>query len=260
METEKELKERYLRHLMLEDVGESGQKKLGNAKVLVIGAGGLGSPVCLYLAAAGIGRIGILDYDIVEISNLQRQILHATSDIGKAKIASAQYKMNNLNPNVVVDTYFEKLTTNNALTILQKYDFIIDATDNFAGKFLINDACVLLEKPFSHAGVLKYRGQTMTVLPHKSACFACAFDEPPSKELNSIFRAGLFGVVPGIIGCIQASEAIKYILNLGELLTNTLLTMDIKTMDFRKVAIKQDLHCRICGKESGIKELKAYHE
>lgn len=260
MEKEQDLKERYLRHLMLEDVGEEGQKRLGSAKVLVIGAGGLGSPVCLYLAAVGIGRIGILDYDIVEISNLQRQIIHSTNDIGKSKISSAQSKMSNLNPNVIIDTYFEKLTTENALPILQNYDFIIDATDNFAGKFLINDACVLLKKPFSHAGVLKYRGQTMTVLPHKSACFACAFDEPPEKELNSIFRAGLFGVVPGIIGCIQASEAIKYILNIGELLTNTLLTMDIKTMEFRKIPIEQDTQCRVCRRENGIKELKAYHE
>ncbi|TLE07817.1 HesA/MoeB/ThiF family protein [Helicobacter bilis] len=260
MEKEEVLKERYLRHLMLEDVGEEGQKKLSNAKVLVIGAGGLGSPVCLYLAAAGIGRIGILDYDIVEVSNLQRQIIHATSDIGKAKITSAQIKMKNLNPNIRIDTYFEKLTTNNAMPIMQNYDFIVDATDNFAGKFLINDACVLLNKPLSHAGVLKYRGQTMTILPHESACFACAFDEPPAKELNAIFRAGLFGVVPGIIGCIQASEAIKYILNLGELLTNTLLTMDIKTMNFRKVAIHKNADCRVCSKENGIKELKAYHE
>ncbi len=260
MEAESVLKERYLRHLMLEDVGEEGQKKLTHAKVLVIGAGGLGSPVCLYLAAAGVGRIGILDYDIVEISNLQRQILHATSDIGKAKITSAQIKMNNINPNIIIDTYFEKLTIDNAMPILQNYDFIVDATDNFASKFLINDACVLLSKPFSHAGVLKYRGQTMTIVPHESACFACAFDEPPAKELNTIFRAGLFGVVPGIIGCIQASEAIKYILNIGELLTNTLLTMDIKTMEFRKVPIKQDMQCRVCAKEHGITELRAYHE
>lgn len=260
METEAVLKERYLRHLMLEDVGEEGQKKLSRAKVLVIGAGGLGSPVCLYLAAAGIGRIGILDYDIVEISNLQRQIIHTTDDIGRAKITSAQHKMSRINPNIIIDTYFEKLTTKNAMPILQNYDFIVDATDNFAGKFLINDACVLLNKPFSHAGVLKYKGQTMTILPHKSACFACAFDEPPAKELNAIFRAGLFGVVPGIIGCIQASEVIKYILNLGELLTNTLLTMDIKTMECRKVAIKQDSNCRVCGKENGITALQAYQE
>ncbi len=259
METEAILKERYLRHLMLEDVGEEGQKKLSKAKILVIGAGGLGSPVCLYLTAVGIGRIGVLDYDIVEISNLQRQVIHATSDIGKAKISSAKIKMNNINPNVIIDTYFEKLTAQNSISIIQNYDFIIDATDNFTSKFLINDACVITNKAFSHAGVLKYRGQTMTIIPKRSACFACAFDEPPEKELDSFFRAGLFGVVPGIIGCIQASEAIKYILKIGDLLTNTLLTMDIKTMNFRKISINKNASCRVCSNKYGIKELNDYH-
>lgn len=258
MESESLLKERYLRHLMLEDVGEEGQNKLSHAKVLVIGAGGLGSPVCLYLSAAGIGRIGILDYDTVEISNLQRQIIHATSDIGKSKISSAQLKMCNINPNIVVDTYFEKLTVDNAIPIIQNYDFVVDATDNFASKFLINDACVVANKPFSHAGVLKYRGQTMTILPYESACFSCAFDEPPAKELNAIFTAGLFGVVPGIIGCIQASEAIKYILNIGSLLTNTLLTMDIKTMNFRKVHIAKNEDCQVCSKRHGVTKIRDY--
>ncbi len=259
MESESVLKERYLRHLMLDDVGEEGQEKLAKARVLVIGTGGLGSPICLYLSAAGIGRIGILDYDIVEISNLQRQVIHTTPDIGRAKILSAKTKMTNVNPNVIVDTYFEKLTAENAIPILQNYDFIIDATDNFASKFLINDACVMIDKPFSHAGVLKYRGQTMTIIPKVSACFACAFDEPPDKEFNSIFRAGLFGVLPGIVGCIQASEAIKYILGIGELLTNTLLSVDIKTMNFRKIAIKRNTQCRVCSDENGIRELIDYH-
>lgn len=258
METQSVLKERYLRQIMLEDVGEEGQKKLAQAKVLVIGAGGLGSPVCFYLVAAGIGRIGILDYDIVEISNLQRQILHATFDIGKSKISSAQAKLSGLNPNVQIDTHFKKLTAENAISIVQDYDFIVDATDNFAGKFLINDVCVLANKPLSHAGVLKYRGQAMTIIPRQSACFACAFDEPPAKELNSIFKAGLFGVTPGIMGCIQASEVIKYTLGLGEPLTNTLLTMDVKTMEFRKVAIQKNPECRVCSDECGITELSDY--
>ncbi|RDU71234.1 HesA/MoeB/ThiF family protein [Helicobacter aurati] len=250
MESQELLQERYLRHLMLEDVGQEGQSKLAQSKVLVIGAGGLGSPVCLYLSAAGIGNIGIVDCDVVDISNLQRQVIHFTSDIGKSKISSASIKMRSINPNITVDTYFEKFTKNNASTIVQKYDFVVDATDNFTSKFLINDICVTANKPFSHAGVLKYRGQTMTVLPHKTACFRCVFENPPAKELDSIFTAGLFGVVPGIIGCLQASEVIKYILGLGELLTDTLLTIDIKTMNFRKVNVKKDAECSVCSQIS----------
>lgn len=251
-------KERYLRHIMLEDVGWEGQQKLSNAKVLIIGAGGLGSPVCLYLAAAGIGNIGILDNDIVEISNLQRQVIHSTKELNKSKTRSAQTKMNFINPNIKVDTYFEKLTAKNAIEIFSKYDFIVDATDNFASKYLINDAAVIANKPFSHAGVLRYRGQTMTIIPQKSACFACAFSEPPRKDTKSVFVAGLFGVVPGIIGCIQASEVIKYFLDLGELLENTLLTMDVKSMSFRKVKLQKDSNCKSCGKHRKI-ELSDYH-
>lgn len=257
MELNEELKERYLRHLMLEDVGENGQKKLFQARVLVIGAGGLGSPVCLYLSASGIGNIGVLDFDTIELSNLQRQVIHSTKEIGQAKINSAKSKMQAINPYCKIDTYFEKFTHKNALDIISNYDFVIDATDNFAGKFLINDACVLANKPLSHAGVLKYRGQAMTILPNKSACFACAFEAPPPVELNSFFKAGLFGVVPGILGCIQASEAIKYFLGVGELLTNKLLNIDIKDMNFRKISIKKDSNCRVCG-SCGIKELKEY--
>ncbi|MDO7252731.1 HesA/MoeB/ThiF family protein [Helicobacter cappadocius] len=250
-------KERYLRHIMLEDVGEEGQEKLLHSSVLIIGAGGLGSPNAMYLTAAGIGKIGILDFDIVEISNLQRQIIHTTDEISHPKTRSAKIRMNAINPEVEVHTYFEKFTSLNALKIVQEYDFIIDATDNFAGKFLINDACILANKPYSHAGVLKYRGQTMTVIPHKTACFACAFDTPPPVELNPKFRAGLFGVIPGIIGCIQAAEAIKYLLNIEELITNNLLMMDAKTMDFRKIQVSKNPECRVCGKD-GIKKLKDY--
>lgn len=257
MENDEELKERYLRHIMLSDVGIEGQWILSQSKILIIGIGGLGSPACLYLAAAGIGTIGILDYDIVELSNLQRQIIHHTPDLGKLKVKSARTKMEMLNPNIEVITYSEKFHSGNALNIISQYDFIIDATDNFAGKFLINDACTIAKKPFSHAGILKYGGQTMTILPTKTACFSCIFSEPPPSELNSIFRAGLFGVVPGIIGCIQASEAIKFILNIGELLLDNLLTLDIKTMNFRKVKVKKDEHCRVCG-INGVTSLSNY--
>lgn len=250
-------KERYLRHIMLEDVNEAGQEKLLQSSVLIIGAGGLGSPNAMYLAAVGIGKIGILDFDIVEISNLQRQIIHTTEEISNPKTRSAKIRMNAINPEVQVHTYFEKFTSLNALDIIKDYDFVIDATDNFAAKFLINDACILGNKPYSHAGIMKYRGQTMTVLPHKTACFACAFDTPPPTELNPKFRAGLFGVVPGLIGCIQATETIKYLLGIGDLLTNNLLMVDAKTMDFRKIQVSKNPQCRVCGKD-GIKELKDY--
>ncbi|WP_121021026.1 HesA/MoeB/ThiF family protein [Helicobacter vulpis] len=249
-------RERYERHLMLEDVGEQGQEKLLNASVLVIGAGGLGSPNLMYLAAAGIGRIGVLDFDIIELSNLQRQVIHTTDEINASKVKSAQRKMLALNPDVQVETHFTKLDARNALDLIKDYAFIIDATDNFASKFLINDACVLGDKPYSHAGVLKYRGQTMTVLPKKSACFACVFDTPPDPTLNPIFKAGLFGVVPGLLGCIQAAEAIKYFLGFP-LLTDALLGVDTKGMVFRRVGVKKNPKCRVCG-EQGIVRLTDY--
>ncbi|RDU66004.1 adenylyltransferase [Helicobacter didelphidarum] len=247
MEEESILKERYLRHILLEDVGEEGQKKLAKAKVLVIGVGGLGSPVCMYLSAAGIGRIGILDYDTVERGNLQRQIIHATSDIGKSKADSARMKMQNINPNIIVDNYFERLNEENAFSIIHNYDFIVDATDNFETKFLVNNTCIQANKPFSHAGVLKHKAQTMTIIPHKSACFACIFENTYTKDMNAIFRSGLLGVTPGIIGCIQASEAIKYFLGIGNLLTNTLLTMDIMAIEFKKTSLQRNPLCPICS-------------
>ncbi|WP_104757817.1 HesA/MoeB/ThiF family protein [Helicobacter salomonis] len=249
-------RERYERHLMLEDVGEEGQEKLLNASVLVIGAGGLGSPNVMYLAAAGIGRIGVLDFDVIELSNLQRQIIHTTEEINSAKVRSAEHKMLALNPDVQVETHFTRLNASNALEIIRDYHFIIDATDNFASKFLINDACVLSHKPYSHAGVLKYRGQTMTILPKKSACFACVFDTPPDPKLNPTFKAGLFGVLPGLLGCIQAAETIKYFLGFP-LLTDVLLGVDTKGMTFRRVNVKRNPKCRVCG-EHGIKNLEDY--
>ncbi len=251
-----EQKERYKRHLMLEDVGEEGQEKLLKASVLVIGAGGLGSPNTMYLTAAGIGRIGVLDFDIIELSNLQRQIIHTTAEINSSKVQSAERKMLALNPETQVETYFDRLNASNALKIIQNYDFVIDATDNFAGKFLINDACVLANKPFSHAGIFKHRGQTITVLPRKTACFACIFEEPPELKEQGMFKAGLFGVVPGIVGCIQASEAIKYFLGFP-LLTNQVLHVDTKNMDFRKISVQRNVKCRVCG-ENGIKTLSDY--
>lgn len=247
MESKETLQERYGRHIKLEDIGQAGQDKLSKAKVLVIGIGGLGSPVCMYLAAAGIGRIGILDYDTIEIGNLQRQVIHTTSDVNKSKVASAKAKMNDINPNVKIDDYFDRITQNNAAELIHNYDFVIDATDNFSTKFLVNNACVASNTPFSHAGVLRHRGQTMTIIPHKSACFACVFDDNYSKEMNELFHTGPLGVTPGIIGAIQASEAIKYFLGIGELLTNTLLTFDVLNTDFNKIALEKNPHCPVCG-------------
>ncbi|UOR68741.1 HesA/MoeB/ThiF family protein [Helicobacter pylori] len=217
-------KERYLRHITLEDVGEEDQLKLLKSSVLVVGAGGLGSAVLMYLCAAGIGKIGIVDFDVLDMSNLQRQIIHSAG--------------------IEIETFEERFKAHNALSLIEPYDFIIDATDNFNAKFLINDACVLAQKPYSHAGVLKYRGQSMSVLPN-NACLACVFDKPPKKGLNPI--SGLFGVLPGVLGCIQASECLKYFLGFETLLINTLLIADIKTMDFKKIQAPKNPECRVCG-------------
>ncbi|MFP6030205.1 HesA/MoeB/ThiF family protein [Helicobacter pylori] len=236
-------KERYLRHIMLEDVGEEGQLKLLKSSVLVIGAGGLGSAVLMYLCAAGIGKIGIVDFDVVEMSNLQRQIIHSQDFLNQPKASSAKARLKQLNASIEIEAFEERFETHNALSLIEPYDFIIDATDNFNAKFLINDACVLAQKPYSHAGVLKYRGQSMSVLPH-SACLACVFDKPPKKGLP---LSGLFGVLPGVLGCIQASECLKYFLGFETLLINTLLIADIKTMDFKKIQAPKNPECRVCG-------------
>ena len=238
---------RYVRHLMLDEVGEEGQEKLFNASVLIIGAGGLGSPNALYLTAAGIGKIGILDFDKVDLSNLQRQILHNMENLDCFKVDSALQKISKINDRTKFTLHYDKISEENIADLIKDYDFIIDATDNFDAKFLINSACVRGDKPFSHAGIYKFCGNAMSILPKESACFACAFGNPPPKELNSFFRAGLFGVVPGVLGCIQASEAIKYFLNTGEMLTNRLLSVDLKNMIFREVAINRNKNCRICG-------------
>ncbi|RDU61632.1 HesA/MoeB/ThiF family protein [Helicobacter sp. MIT 14-3879] len=239
---------RYIRHLMLDDVGEDGQEKLFNASILIIGAGGLGSPNALYLTAAGIGEIGILDFDKVDLSNLQRQILHNMDNLDKFKVDSAREKLSKINDRTKINLHYDKINTNNISDFIKKYDFIIDATDNFEAKFLINQACITNNKPYSHAGIYKFCGNAMTIIPKTSSCLTCAFEAPPPKEMDSFFKAGLFGVVPGVLGCIQASEAIKYILNIGDLLTNKLLSIDLKSMNFRKIDVKRNINCKICAK------------
>lgn len=235
--------ERYKRHYMLPEIGASGQDKISNAKVLIVGAGGLGSPAALYLAAAGVGTIGIVDADCVDISNLQRQIIHSTADVGRAKVDSASNKMRDLNPQVDVRTYCLRLDNGNARAIIGDYDFVIDATDNHEAKFLINDVCVELAKPFSHGSVLMWEGQTFTYLPG-SACYRCIYgDVPPEGVVPKASEAGIFGVIPGVIGCIQAAEAIKYITSVGTLLTNQILCFNAKTMQFITLKTQPNRHC-----------------
>lgn len=252
--TEQQL-ERYSRHIILQKVGVEGQIKMLEGKVLIIGAGGLGSPAALYLAAAGIGTIGIADGDVVDMSNLQRQIIHHTPDINIPKVISAKNKINELNPDVKVITYHQMLTAENIGDIIKEYDFIIDGTDNFAAKFLINDACVLHKKPFSHGGILRFDGQTMTHTPG-NACYRCVFETPPPKNaVPTCSQAGVLGSIAGILGTIQATEALKYINGIGELLVNKLLIFDALNMSFRNVSIKRNPKCPVCGDEPSITEL-----
>lgn len=240
-------RQRYARHLSLDVIGEAGQERLLAGCVLIVGAGGLGSPAALYLAAAGVGAIGLMDGDRVELSNLQRQLLHATPDVGRGKVDSAAEKLTALNPDVTVRTYAERLTADNAANILKTYDFVIDATDNGASKFLIADVCQAAHKPYSHAGIRQFQGQTLTVLPGRTACLCCAFEAPPSEDAAAVPR-GPLGAVPGVIGAIQATEAIKYLLDIGRLLVNTWLIYDSLSMVFRRVPVHRNPHCRLCGK------------
>lgn len=242
---------------MLEEIGGAGQEKLLASKVLVIGVGGLGSPVCLYLTAAGVGTIGIVDGDKVDLTNLQRQVIHHTSDLNTDKVKSAQTKMRAINPDVTVNSYNTRVTIENIRAIIREYDFVIDATDNFPVKFLINDACFFEKIPFSHAGILKFEGQLMTILPGRTACYRCIFNsQPPADEAISCSRAGVLGMLPGVIGSLQATEAIKHLLRIGELLTDTLLTYNALSMQFRKVKLNRNPNCPLCGDNSSIKELK----
>ena len=211
--------ERYSRHIILKEVGAKGQKKLLKGKVLIIGAGGLGAPAAMYLAAAGVGTIGIVDADEVDLSNLQRQIIHSTADIGKAKVKSAKETMNAMNPDVEVKTYRMFVDASNIRELIREYDFIIDGTDNFPAKFLINDACVLEKKPFSHAGIIRFKGQLMTYVPGEGPCYRCVFKNPPPKDaVPTCKQAGVIGAMGGVIGSLQAMEAIKYLIGVGDLL------------------------------------------
>lgn len=253
--TEEQL-ERYSRHILLHDVGVEGQEKLLQAKVLIVGAGGLGCPIGLYLAAAGVGTIGIVDSDTVDLSNLQRQIAHFTKDIGMSKVESAKEKMLAINPELTVITYQVHLQASNIREIIRGYDFVLDGTDNFPTKFLVNDACVMENIPLSHGGILRFDGQTMTIVPGQSTCYRCTFKAPPPPDaVPTCSQAGVLGAVAGMLGTIQAAEALKYITGVGTLLTDTLLTFNAKTMDFRKIKLHRQANCPVCGENPSITEL-----
>ena len=255
MEFTEEQLERYSRHIILQDVGVEGQHKIREGKVLIVGAGGLGAPAALYLAAAGVGTLGLVDADAVELSNLQRQVIHFTPDVGKLKVISAREKIQAVNPDVQVIVYHKRAVAANIAEMVKDYDFILDGTDNFPAKFLINDACVLARKPFSHGGILRFDGQTMTYVPG-SACYRCVFENPPPlNAVPSCSQAGILGAVAGMLGTIQAAEALKYLIGKGDLLTNRLLIFNALSMSFRTVAIKKNPRCPVCGENPAITKL-----
>lgn len=241
--------ERYSRQIMVPDIGGKGQIRLRQSRVLVIGAGGLGSPAAFYLAAAGVGTLGIVDPDKVELSNLQRQILHATSDLGRPKIDSAQKKLHELNPGVRVEAHAERFEESNAGGLAADYHFIVDGSDNFETKFLVNDVAIRLGIAFSHAGIVRLQGQTMTVLPRRSACYRCVFEAPPPpEEILNCQQSGILGAVAGTLGTIQATEAIKYLAGIEDgLLTDRLLTYDARHMKFHTVEVARNPACASCG-------------
>lgn len=239
--------ELYSRNIRVPEIGEAGQLRLSRSRVLIVGLGGLGSPALHYLAACGVGEIGIVDGDRVELSNLQRQILHGRGDVGREKTASAAESIARLRPDLRLVPYACRVTEANAREIIAPYDFVIEATDNFASKFLINDVCVRLGKPFSHAGILGMFGQTMTVVPGEGPCYRCVFgDPPPPGAVPTTREAGVLGAVPGVLGAIQAVEAIKYLANCGRLLVGRLLTWDALGMSFREIRLPQQARCPAC--------------
>lgn len=250
---------RYSRHLTLPDVGFEGQSQLRSARVLLVGAGGLGSPAALYLAAAGVGTLGIVDFDLVDRSNLQRQILHGTSDIGRAKTDSARARLLDVNPHVQVETFSETLTSANALAILGKFDIVVDGSDNFPTRYLVNDACVLLGKPDVYGAVFRFDGQVSVFSAKQGPCYRCLYSEPPPPDLvPSCAEGGVLGVLPGIIGSLQALEAIKLIIGFGQSLIGRLLLFDGRRMQFRELALEKDPACPACGEHPTVTELIDY--
>ena len=250
---------RYSRHLLIPEVGLEGQRKLKNSSALIIGTGGLGSPVSLYLAAAGIGRIGLVDYDVVDSSNLQRQVIHGTSTIGQLKVESARAKLLDLNPGIQIDIYNEPYTSENALRIAKDYDIILDGTDNFPTRYLTNDVAVFLGKPNVYASIYRFDGQVSVFYAKEGPCYRCLFPEPPPPGLvPSCAEGGVLGVLPGTIGTLQATEALKVLLGIGEPLIGKLLLYNALDMSFDFVKLKKNPNCRVCGPNADIKELIDY--
>jgi molybdopterin/thiamine biosynthesis adenylyltransferase/rhodanese-related sulfurtransferase len=252
---------RYSRHLLIPEVGLEGQRKLKNSSALIIGTGGLGSPVALYLAAAGIGRIGLVDYDVVDSSNLQRQVIHGTSTVGKLKVESARAKLIDLNPDIQVDVYNEPYTSENAMRIAKDYDIILDGTDNFPTRYLTNDVAVFLGKPNVYASIYRFDGQVSVFYAKEGPCYRCLFPEPPPPGLvPSCAEGGVLGVLPGTIGTLQATEALKVLLGIGEPLIGKLLLYNALDMSFEFVKLKKNPNCRVCGPNADVKELIDYEE
>jgi len=250
---------RYSRHLLMPEVGMDGQRKLKGARIVVVGAGGLGSPVTIYLAAAGVGTIGIVDFDRVDQTNLQRQILYSTSDVGRSKLEAAADRLRALNPNVTVEAHETPLSSANALSILRAYDLVVDGTDNFPARYLINDACVLVGLPFVHGSVFRFEGQVAVFAAPGGPCYRCLYPEPPPPFLvPTCAEAGVLGVLPGIIGTIQATEAIKLILGTGDSLAGRILVLEALRMRFREVRLQKDPDCPACGRHPTIRELIDY--
>ena len=252
---------RYSRHLIMPEVGVEGQEKLINSSVLCIGAGGLGSPLALYLAAAGVGHLGILDFDVVDFSNLQRQIIHSEKTIGELKVESAKKRLLELNSDIKVTTYNEMLTSENAMEIIKDYDIIVDGTDNFATRYLVNDSCVLLGKPNVYGSIFRFEGQVSVFDAKKGPCYRCLYPEPPPPGLvPSCAEGGVLGILPGIIGTLQAAEAVKLILEKGNPLIGRLLFLDVLEMQPREMKLRKDPACPICGENATIKALIDYEE
>lgn len=251
--------QRYSRHLILPEVGLEGQRKLKNARVLTIGTGGLGSPLGLYLAAAGVGTLGIVDFDVVDQSNLQRQIIHGTKDVGRPKIASASDRLKDINPNVNIEAFETRLTSENALELFKDFDVIVDGTDNFQTRYLVNDAAVLSGKPNVYGSIFRFEGQASVFWAEKGACYRCLYPEPPPPGLvPSCAEGGVLGVLPGIVGTIQANEVLKVILGAEGILLDRLLLFDAWTMKFRELKLRKNPNCAVCGDNATIKELVDY--
>ena len=251
---------RYARHIILPGIGGEGQKKLLESRVLCIGAGGLGSPVAMYLAAAGVGTLGIVDFDRVDLTNLQRQILHGTSDVGRPKVESAADRLREINPGIEVVPHNMILSSENAFETFEPYDIVVDGSDNFPVRYLTNDACQMLGKPLVYGSIFQFEGQATVFLPgRETPCYRCLFPQPPPPgTVPSCAEGGVFGVLPGIIGCIQATEAIKLVTGVGEPLVGRLLLFDALDMDFQTVKLRWDPDCPVCGKEPSITELIDY--